>query len=60
MKKNNLKKEVFYEVWRISPIGQVTMGRFKSKEKAEEMKKNWNKCNSSFDAAYVSEVEFND
>ena len=52
--------KVFYEVYRNTPLGYKTMGRFIIKENAQKLADEWNKSRSNFDLAYIDEVVFDD
>lgn len=53
--------KAYYEVWRITPMGDFLMGRFKMKQNADECVEKWNKTiKNEMDKAEVIRVEFND
>jgi hypothetical protein len=49
-----MKKEI-YEVWRNTPIGDLTMGLYTTIEEANKHKESWNKkIKTSMDKAFIS------
>ncbi len=52
--------DYYYEVGRVTPLGYTTMGRFKSKEKAQKLLDDWNSEHTGLDSAHLSKVKFDD
>jgi hypothetical protein len=44
---------IFYSVIRNTPFGNINMGNFLLKEKAEQCAREWNKDRNAFDKAWV-------